>query len=58
MPTTFDSPVALLDAAGADLGATEWIEITQDRIDQFAEATGDHQWIHVDPEKAAGERQN
>ena len=53
MPTTFDSPVALLDAAGADLGATEWIEITQDRIDQFAEATGDHQWIHVDPEKAA-----
>ena len=53
MPTTFDSPAALLDAAGTDLGATEWIEITQERIDQFAEATGDHQWIHVDPEKAA-----
>ena len=53
MPTTFDSPAALLDAAGTDLGATEWMAITQERIDQFAEATGDHQWIHVDPEKAA-----
>ena len=53
MPTTFASPAALLDAAGTDLGATEWMEITQERIDQFADATGDHQWIHVDPEKAA-----
>ena len=53
MPTVFDTPAALMDAIGTDLGATEWIEITQERIDQFAEATGDHQWIHVDPEKAA-----
>jgi acyl dehydratase len=36
-----------------DLGASEWVKIEQRAIDQFAEATGDHQWIHVDPEKAA-----
>lgn len=40
-------------AQGADLGTTDWIEINQDRIDKFAEATGDYQWIHVDPERAA-----
>ncbi|MDQ3158215.1 MAG: MaoC family dehydratase [Actinomycetota bacterium] len=40
-------------AAGTELGVSEWIAITQDRIDMFADATGDHQWIHVDPEKAA-----
>ncbi|MET7700694.1 MULTISPECIES: MaoC family dehydratase [unclassified Streptomyces] len=39
--------------AGSDLGTSEWIEITQERINTFADATGDHQWIHVDPEKAA-----
>ncbi|MEV4314234.1 MaoC family dehydratase [Actinocrispum sp. NPDC049592] len=39
--------------AGADLGHTGWMEITQDRVNQFAEATDDHQWIHTDPEKAA-----
>jgi acyl dehydratase len=38
---------------GADLGHTDWMEITQDRVNTFADATGDHQWIHVDPEKAA-----
>lgn len=38
--------------AGTDLGHTEWLEITQDRIDVFADATDDHQWIHVDPERA------
>lgn len=37
---------------GADLGHSDWIEVTQDRIDTFADATGDHQWIHVDEEKA------
>ncbi len=42
----------LVDAEGADLGASEWVEITQERIDQFADATGDHQWIHVDPDRA------
>lgn len=40
-------------AAGEELGTSGWVEITQDRIDSFADATGDHQWIHVDPEKAA-----
>ncbi|MBO1336192.1 MaoC family dehydratase [Streptomyces sp. VRA16 Mangrove soil] len=39
--------------AGSELGVSEWIEVTQDRIDTFADATGDHQWIHVDPERAA-----
>ncbi|GAB7029070.1 MaoC family dehydratase [Streptomyces sp. NPDC021749] len=39
--------------AGSDLGASGWIEVTQERINTFADATGDHQWIHVDPEKAA-----
>ncbi|KXC05908.1 MULTISPECIES: MaoC family dehydratase [Microbacterium] len=41
------------DLAGTDLGWTDWIEITQDRVDLFADATDDHQWIHVDPERAA-----
>ena len=39
--------------AGTDLGYTDWLEITQDRIDLFADATNDHQWIHVDPERAS-----
>jgi acyl dehydratase len=39
---------------GREIGPGEWHEITQERVDQFAEATGDHQWIHVDVEKAAG----
>ena len=38
--------------AGTDLGYTEWLEITQERGDTFADATGDHQWIHTDPERA------
>lgn len=37
---------------GQHLGTSDWVEVTQDRIDRFAEATGDHQWIHVDPERA------
>jgi acyl dehydratase len=48
----FDSLATLTDAVGTDLGATEWTTISQERIDQFAEATGDHQWIHVDVEAA------
>jgi acyl dehydratase len=39
--------------AGTDLGFTEWLEVTQDRVNLFADATDDHQWIHVDPERAA-----
>ncbi len=38
--------------AGTDLGFTEWVEITQQQVNTFADATGDHQWIHVDPERA------
>jgi acyl dehydratase len=40
-------------AEGADLGPTDWLEVTQDRVNLFADATDDHQWIHVDPERAA-----
>lgn len=39
-------------AVGEDLGRSEWMEITQERVNLFADATGDHQWIHVDQEKA------
>jgi acyl dehydratase len=49
----FDSAQALLASKGQDLGCSDWLEITQQRIDLFAEATGDHQWIHVDPVRAA-----
>lgn len=49
----FTSKEQLLEAAGTNLGLTPWIPIEQSRIDMFAEATGDHQWIHVDPVKAA-----
>ena len=47
--TTLDEIAA---AAGEELGTGEWVEITQERVDQFAEATGDFQWIHVDQERA------
>ena len=53
MTTVFSNPDELLDAVGRDLGTSDWLAIEQDRIDQFAEATGDHQWIHVDPVAAA-----
>lgn len=46
------NPKELTQHVGADLGETEWLEITQERINTFADATGDHQWIHVDVEKA------
>ena len=39
-------------AAGEEIGTTDWVEIDQDRVDKFADATGDHQWIHVDVERA------
>lgn len=50
---TFATPLDLLDAVGEDLGAGAWFEVTQQRIDAFAAATGDDQWIHVDPVRAA-----
>jgi acyl dehydratase len=49
---TFASLDDLTDAAGEDLGSTDWLEVTQDRVDLFADATDDHQWIHVDAERA------
>ena len=53
MSTIFEYPADLLQAVGQHLGYSDWLQIDQQRIDLFADATGDHQWIHVDPEKAA-----
>ena len=52
MPTIFSSPHELEGAVGQHLGYSDWLTIDQERIDQFAEATLDHQWIHIDAEKA------
>jgi len=49
-PTTVED---LQELVGTELGPTEWHDITQERINGFAEMTGDHQWIHVDPDRAA-----
>ncbi|MEH3132794.1 MAG: MaoC family dehydratase [Mycolicibacterium neoaurum] len=49
----FESLDELVGAAGTELGPTDWLEIDQSRVDQFAEATEDRQWIHVEPERAA-----
>ena len=49
----FDTPDALEKAAPCELGVSDWLAIEQPRIDAFAEATGDRQWIHVDPARAA-----
>ena len=51
--TEFDGLDQVRDGVGRDLGTSSWLEITQERVNQFAEATGDHQWIHVDPVRAA-----
>lgn len=53
MTTVFEQPADLLGAVGRHLGHSDWLEIDQQRINLFADATGDHQWIHVDPDKAA-----
>lgn len=53
MTTRFDSVSAVLGAVGRDLGCTEWMVLEQARIQRFADATDDQQWIHVDPERAA-----
>ncbi|MEO5837509.1 MAG: MaoC family dehydratase [Acidimicrobiales bacterium] len=52
MPTVFAGPDALVDAVGTHLGFSDWVEIDQERINLFADATGDHQWIHVDEAQA------
>ncbi len=51
---TFTTLQDLTAAVGEDLGTSDWLTIEQERVDAFAEATGDHQWIHVDVERAAG----
>ncbi|MFI0349242.1 MaoC family dehydratase [Actinomadura sp. 9N407] len=53
MTTTVTGLDEIKALAGRDLGSSGWLEITQERVDTFADATGDHQWIHVDPERAA-----
>lgn len=52
MAVIFESPRDLIGAEGRKLDTSEWLTIEQDRIDAFADCTGDHQWIHVDPERA------
>ena len=53
MVTVFENPRDLPDAVGTHLGHSDWVKVDQARIDLFAEATGDHQWIHTDPQRAA-----
>jgi len=50
-----ETPEALRALIGQELGVSDWLEVTQDLIDRFAEVTGDHQWIHVDVERAKRE---
>lgn len=54
MSITVNGLDELKKLAGGDLGTSEWIEVTQERINTFADATGDHQWIHVDQKAAEG----
>ncbi|MBO9723857.1 MAG: MaoC family dehydratase [Novosphingobium sp.] len=51
-PLVFATPAALMGAEGTQLGPTDWFAVDQDRVDRFAEVTGDDQWIHVDVERA------
>lgn len=53
MPRVFESLDEFKTTVGEELGTSEWLTVTQEMIDTFADATGDHQWIHVDPERAA-----
>jgi acyl dehydratase len=50
-----DTPAELAPLVGKSLGSGEWVTVTQEMIDKFADATGDHQWIHVDVERAKAE---
>ena len=52
MTTIVQGIQGLKDKVGEHLGYSEWVEITQEQVNLFADATGDHQWIHVDPERA------
>ena len=52
---TIDKPKDVFQHIGKELGPSDWLTVTQEMIDKFAEATGDHQWIHVDVERAKRE---
>jgi len=52
MPTIFDSNESVLSRVGQELGVSDWLGIDQARVNLFADATDDHQWIHVDPKRA------
>jgi acyl dehydratase len=54
-PLVVDKVISLKDFVGREIAVTDWLTITQDRIDRFAEATGDRQWIHIDREHAQRE---
>ena len=54
MATVVEQPSDLPGLVGKHLGYSDWVEVPQSQIDLFAEATGDHQWIHTDPERAKG----
>ncbi|MFZ9482871.1 MAG: MaoC family dehydratase [Ilumatobacteraceae bacterium] len=54
-PRIINGKDELKGLVGEHMGYSEWLEITQERVNLFADATGDHQWIHVDPERAAKE---
>jgi acyl dehydratase len=53
MTTVVDQPADLVTLVGRPLGSTDWMTITQEQVNLFADATGDHQWIHTDPQRAA-----
>jgi acyl dehydratase len=55
MTTTTTTLAELPALKGSELGTSDWVEVTQDRVNLFADATGDHQWIHVDVERAKAE---
>ena len=53
--TTVDGVEGVQGLVGKQLGSSEWVTVTQEQVNLFADATGDHQWIHVDPERARAE---
>jgi acyl dehydratase len=55
MSTTTTTLAELPSLKGTELGTSDWVEVTQERVNLFADATGDHQWIHVDVERATAE---
>ncbi len=49
---TFQTLAEVADCVGQEVAVSDWVEVTQEQVNRFAEATGDHQWIHIDPERA------